>query len=164
MFGKKTDDGEGVRGDELNAFLGAGIEYRGRLEFVGTVRIDGRFHGEIVSPGTLVLGRDAEVHGQIRVGSLFSSGSIQGDVEAQVKTVLHGSAVLVGSLHSKALVIEEGARVEGQVSMQGEAAMLSARASAAALDRSAELPSGALPVEDEDAHLIEPLPAGEKTM
>jgi cytoskeletal protein CcmA (bactofilin family) len=77
--------------------------------------------------------------------------------------VLHGSAVLVGSLHSKALVIEEGARVEGQVSMQGEAAVLSAR-TAAALDHSAVLPAGALPVEDEDAHLIEPLPAGEKTM
>lgn len=155
LFAKK-DDGEGARGDELNAFLGAGIEYRGRLEFVGTVRIDGRFHGEIVSSGTLVLGREAEVHAQIRVNSLFSSGRIQGDVEVQVKTVLHSSAVLVGSLQSKALVIEEGARVEGQVSVLGQAP--AETGVLAGLDLPRALPG------DEEEHLIEPVPVSEKTM
>lgn len=161
LFGRKSEAGENARSDELNAFLGAGIEYRGRLEFVGTVRIDGRFFGEIVSPGVLVLGREAEVHGQIRVGSLYSSGVVRGDVDAGVKTVLHGSAVLVGSLRSKALVIEEGARVEGQVSMDtGAEAVVPAEAGPAAYEEPSGLTRGQAALDGEaeaDAPLIKPL-------
>lgn len=160
LFGRKSDTGEDARSDELNAFLGAGIEYRGRLEFVGTVRIDGRFFGEIVSPGTLVLGRDAEVHGQIRVGSLSSAGTVRGDVEVAAKTVLHGTAALVGSLHSRALVIEEGARVEGQVAMDtGAAAVIPAEAGSGAEEDAAPGRSEAALDGGPEAPLIQPLAA-----
>ena len=35
--------------EEINAFLGAGTSYRGRLDFTGAVRIDGTFEGEVES-------------------------------------------------------------------------------------------------------------------
>ena len=37
------------RRDEINAFLGKNTEFEGKLSFSGTVRIDGRFKGEILS-------------------------------------------------------------------------------------------------------------------
>lgn len=137
-FFKKKLSGAGERSsNELNAFLGAGTEYRGRLDFVGTVRIDGLFHGEISSDGTLVLGKDAVIKGQIEIGTLISNGQIFGDVSASIKAVMQKHSTLDGSLRTPALVVEEGATIEGDVEMsgRGRGATLVTVSSAQPLDR-----------------------------
>ena len=53
---------------DINAFLGAGTSFSGRLAFCGVVRIDGEFEGEIVSAGSLVVGENARVSGPRRGG------------------------------------------------------------------------------------------------
>ncbi len=103
--------------DEINAFLGSGTNYEGKLNFEGSVRIDGTFRGEIQSEGTLIVGKDAKVEGQVWVGQLILSGHLTGEIEAGKKVVLHKTANLLGSLNTPVLVIEEGALLEGQVSM-----------------------------------------------
>ncbi|MBI9079635.1 MAG: polymer-forming cytoskeletal protein [Pseudodesulfovibrio sp.] len=103
--------------DEINAFLGAGTNYHGKLHFQGAVRIDGNFQGEVVSDGTLVIGHEAVVEGVIKVGQLVLSGNIQGEVEAKNKVVLHKTANLQGNIRTPVLVVEEGAILEGQLMM-----------------------------------------------
>lgn len=103
--------------DEINAFLGAGTSYQGKLLFQGSVRIDGEFTGEVESDGTLVVGREAKLLGQIRVGQLILSGHINGEIVASKKVVLHKQANLVGSVNTPSLVVEEGAILQGEVSM-----------------------------------------------
>lgn len=108
--------------DEINAFLGAGTSYTGKLNFQGSVRVDGNFTGEVESKGTLVIGKDAHVEGDIKVGQMIVSGHIEGDIVAAEKVVLHKTANLVGSLKTPVLVIEEGAVLEGQITMGAKAA------------------------------------------
>lgn len=103
--------------DEINAFLGTGTIYEGKLNFQGSVRIDGIFTGEVQSEGTLIVGKDAKVQGQVWVGQLVLSGNFQGEIQASKKVVLHKTAHLVGSMDTPVLVIEEGAVIEGQVTM-----------------------------------------------
>ncbi|BCS88604.1 bactofilin family protein [Pseudodesulfovibrio sediminis] len=119
MFSKKNSDHS-----ELNAFLGVGTEYRGKLDFVGTVRIDGRFEGEISTDGDLVLGRKAFIEGTVHVGRLTSCGEIRGDVYVKEHAVLEKTSVLNGSLTSPSLVVEKGAVLEGAVSMTGSSAVV----------------------------------------
>lgn len=108
--------------DEINAFLGVGTTYRGRLDFTGSVRIDGVFEGEVESEGTLVVGREAVVSGKVRVGQLVLGGTLSGEVDASVRVTLHKTARFTGTLTTPALSVEEGAVLEGQVRMaQGEA-------------------------------------------
>ncbi|BDQ33943.1 bactofilin family protein [Pseudodesulfovibrio portus] len=116
MFSKKTKDNT-----ELNAFLGVGTEYRGKLDFVGTVRIDGRFDGEISTDGDLILGRKACICGTVRVGRLTSCGEIRGDVYVKEQAVFEKTSTLNGSLNSPSLVVEKGAIVEGTITMTGAA-------------------------------------------
>lgn len=106
--------------DEINAFLGSGTTYQGKLNFQGSVRVDGNFIGEIQSDGTLIIGKDARVQGQIKVGQLVLSGHVEGEILAVKKVVLHKTAVLLGSLNTPTLVIEEGAVVEGEVTMNSK--------------------------------------------
>lgn len=103
--------------DEINAFLGTGTTYQGKLDFQGSVRIDGNFKGEVTSKGTLVVGKEANVQGTVNVGQLIISGKLEGDVLAKEKIVLHKTANIVGSLNTPSLVIEEGAVLEGQITM-----------------------------------------------
>ena len=103
--------------DEFNAFLGAGTVYQGKLNFLGAVRIDGQFIGEIRSEGTLILGKDAQVQGQVQVSQLILSGQINGDVVVSSKTIMHKTASLQGNLTTKNLIMEEGALLQGTIIM-----------------------------------------------
>ncbi|WP_319469545.1 polymer-forming cytoskeletal protein [uncultured Pseudodesulfovibrio sp.] len=112
IFSKKKSDNS-----ELNAFLGVGTEYRGKLDFVGTVRIDGRFEGEISTDGDLILGRKASITGTVKVGRLTSCGRIEGDVVVKERSMLEKTSVLTGSLKTPVLVVEKGAVIEGSLAM-----------------------------------------------
>ncbi|TVR00772.1 MAG: polymer-forming cytoskeletal protein [Desulfovibrionales bacterium] len=103
--------------DEINAFLGPGTTYEGKLHFHGAVRIDGTFLGKIDSQGTLIVGQDARIDGEVSVGSLLLSGQLQGRVTAEEKIVLHKTARLIGALRTPSLIIEEGALFDGDIAM-----------------------------------------------
>ena len=103
--------------DDITAFLGSGTIYDGHLNFVGSVRIDGQFTGDIKSEGTLILGREARVEASINVCNLVLSGQLHGDVVVTGKTVLHKTANLTGNLITRGLIMEEGALLQGTISM-----------------------------------------------
>ena len=103
--------------EEFNAYLGAGTAYQGQLSFLGTVRIDGEYTGEIKSEGTLILGKEAKVRGQIQVAQLILSGTIEGDIVVAKKTQMHKTAKLIGNIITPILAMEEGACLQGRVQM-----------------------------------------------
>jgi cytoskeletal protein CcmA (bactofilin family) len=104
--------------EEINAFLGAATAYSGRLTFQGAVRVDGVFSGEIESDGMLIVGKDARVEGQVKVGELVLSGYFSGEANVAQRLILHKSGLFVGSLRTRALRVEEGGTIEGEVHMQ----------------------------------------------
>lgn len=108
--------------DEINAFLGSGTSYSGQLTFEGAVRIDGVFVGEIGSEGTLIVGKDASIQGTVKVGQLVMSGTLTGEVFASRKVIMHRTGVINGTINAPAIVMEEGARLEGSVSMAAPSA------------------------------------------
>jgi len=106
---------------ELNAFLGAGTRFTGHLTFEGSVRIDGQFQGTISSGGTLILGRDALVKGEVEVASLNANGTLVGTVRAQRHAYLHEHAVFDGHMTTPALGMDEGAVINGTIEMPHKA-------------------------------------------
>ena len=79
--------------DEI-AYLGSDTVYEGKLTFKGTVRIEGKYTGEIVSDGTLNVGKDAQVDGTLNVGELLLSGRFSGEVTAKRRVVVYARACL----------------------------------------------------------------------
>ena len=101
----------------LTAFIDQGSEFEGKLSFRDTVRIDGRFRGEITSENTLIVGESGEIHATIRSNMVVISGSVEGNVHAERKLVLHKTARVNGDVQTASLVIEEGAILDGQLKM-----------------------------------------------
>lgn len=104
--------------EEINAFLGSGTTYQGNLIFQNAVRIDGSFKGEIQSEGSLIVGKEGSIEGTLDVGELILSGFFMGEVRATRKVTVHKTGRLQGTLVSPALIVEEGAIIDGQVIMQ----------------------------------------------
>jgi cytoskeletal protein CcmA (bactofilin family) len=95
------------------AYFGKGVEFRGKLSFDGTIRIDGRLEGEIDTNGTIEVGDAAVLQGIIHVGTLINSGMIKGTITATNKVHLRKSSVLIGEVDTPLLSIEEGAHLQG---------------------------------------------------
>src|SRR5215470_15465122 len=76
----------------LTAFIDQGSEFEGKLSFKDTVRIDGRFRGEISSENTLIVGESGEIHATIRSNTVVVSGLVDGDIHAARKVILHKTA------------------------------------------------------------------------
>jgi cytoskeletal protein CcmA (bactofilin family) len=104
---------------DLNALLGRGSEFEGKLTFEGTVRIDGKFTGTIVTNDTLVVGEGAKVNAEITCGTIIVHGEINGNVRAKTAIELHHPARMRGNIESPSLMIEKGVIFEGQCKMEG---------------------------------------------
>jgi len=104
---------------DLNALLGRGSEFEGKLTFEGTVRIDGKFTGTIVTNDVLVIGEGAKVAAEITCGSIVVHGEINGNVKARTLVELHTPARVRGNIDTPALMIERGVMFEGQTKMEG---------------------------------------------
>ncbi len=105
------------RSPELNALLGKGSQFEGKLIFEGTVRIDGKFSGEIVSTDQLIIGEGAEVKATVKVGTLVCLGDYQGDATASKGIELKAPAKVRGNLITAAIVIERGVFFDGTCKM-----------------------------------------------
>ncbi len=103
--------------DNVNALLGSGSEFEGKLHFEGTVRIDGKFTGTITSKDVLVIGEDAIVNADIEVGTLIIYGVVNGNLIASDLIEIHSPAKVKGELKTPELVIERGVKFDGKCEM-----------------------------------------------
>jgi len=102
----------------IQALLGAGTRYEGKLFFEGRARIDGEFVGEVFSEGLLIVGEQARVQGSIRVHSLIvSGGQIEGDIHATALVELHAPSRIKGDIRTQARFLEKGAVFDGSCVM-----------------------------------------------
>jgi cytoskeletal protein CcmA (bactofilin family) len=109
---------EGQRPTEINALLGRGTHFEGKLVFEGRVRIDGGFKGEIHGDDVLVIGDGAQVSGQVHVATcIVTGGEVEADIKARDGIELYAPAKVTGALHAPAIFIDRGVRFEGTCKM-----------------------------------------------
>lgn len=108
-----------ARSGEVNALLGRGSEFEGKLTFEGTVRIDGKFTGEIFSDGTLIIGEGAKVKAEIAVDTVIVQGEVIGNIRAKSALELHAPGRLRGNMQTASLHVQKGAIFDGNCVMEG---------------------------------------------
>ena len=103
---------------DLNALLGRGSEFEGKLAFEGKVRIDGTFTGEISTNDTLHIGEGAKVSAEISCGTVIIEGEVVGNVKATGAVELHRPAKVRGDITTPSLMVEKGVVFEGRSKME----------------------------------------------
>lgn len=112
--------------DAVSGFLGSQTEFTGKLAFSGVVHLDGVFQGEIISRGTLVVGRESVVTAQIYSNVLKIAGEVRGDMTATERIELYPPAKVYGNIRTPSLIVEEGVIFEGTCTMSSVQAELPA--------------------------------------
>lgn len=103
---------------EITTLLGRGAQFEGKLTFEGTVRIDGRFKGEVFSDDVLVIGEGAQVEAEIDIGDIIIQGTVVGNIKAKRSIEIHAPGRVKGDLHTPSLQIDKGVMFEGRSFME----------------------------------------------
>jgi cytoskeletal protein CcmA (bactofilin family) len=106
-----------AQAEDVIAFVGKGVEFKGTITYNGTVRIDGILDGEIHTEGTLLIGEEAVLTAKVSAGTVISKGKITGDISAKEKVRLLSPAILNGSVKAPTLSMEEGVLFNGNIEM-----------------------------------------------
>lgn len=104
-------------GEDVSAFVGKGVDFKGTISYQGTVRIDGSLDGEIQTEGVLLIGEEAVLKAKITAGTVVCKGKITGDIIAKEKIKLRAPAVVSGGVKTPMLSIEEGVIFNGTLEM-----------------------------------------------
>ena len=118
MWKEKTDMEKNDA--QIKAYMGEDTIFNGLLNYTGTVRIDGKFEGQVITEDTLIIGETGHLTGEISAGTIICLGYVEGTLMASQKVEIHSTSKVVGSIKSPALHIELGGVFDGTCDMTGK--------------------------------------------
>jgi cytoskeletal protein CcmA (bactofilin family) len=118
MATMKRDELPTSLGGSSDLLLGPGAEFEGKLTFKGTVRIDAKFKGSIITNDVLIVGEHARIDAEITCGTVIVHGEVNGNIKAKSAIELHHSAKVRGDVEAPSLTVEKGAFLQGAVKME----------------------------------------------
>ncbi len=103
------------------SFLDKDVSIEGLLEFQQSMRIEGRVKGQVRSrEGTLVVGEQAVLEGDVHVAVALVRGRIKGTLTASRRVEMEKPAVMEGDICSPAVSIARGVAFNGKCIMNAK--------------------------------------------
>lgn len=104
----------------IDSLIGLATQIDGNLYFKGGLRIDGNVTGNVIAEeeqgSMLIISEHARVSGEVRAAHIVVDGSIVGPLFSSELLELLPKARITGDVHYKALEMNSGATVSGQLS------------------------------------------------
>ncbi len=101
--------------------IGANTALKGELKSEANVRIDGTFDGSIDVSGNVMIGETAHITADIRAYNLSIAGAVHGNVIGH-RIQIQRTGRIWGDLSAASIVTEDGAFLEGKITMNGHPA------------------------------------------
>lgn len=98
---------------DVDTVLTEDITFTGELSFTKGLIIKGEFIGTIQAAGDLYIEESARVEAEISARSVYVKGNVKGNILAESRVELHGSAVVIGDITSPKIVMDTGCRFDG---------------------------------------------------
>jgi cytoskeletal protein CcmA (bactofilin family) len=100
--------------------LGPRDTLHGRLEIHGDLKIAGNVEGELKASGDVVIDATATIQASVEGSNVQVRGQVNGSVTARRRLTLGGSGRLNGDVKVSRLTVEDGATLNGNVTMTPE--------------------------------------------
>ena len=107
------------RNDILNSVIGPGSIFEGKFYISGSLRIDGKFEGEIKTEDELVVGETGKVKTNISAKNVLVAGTMIGNITAENEVRLDKSGKVLGDIHTPVLHLTPGVVAQGMVTITG---------------------------------------------
>jgi len=102
------------------------VEITGTIKSSGSIRVDGKLDGELHCTGDAIIGKSAQIKGNIVVTSATIEGAVQGNVTAKDRIEMKSSARVTGDIRAKRLSVEDGVTFIGRSEVNPSGSPLSA--------------------------------------
>ncbi|PXW94158.1 cytoskeletal protein CcmA (bactofilin family) [Sphaerotilus hippei] len=117
-FGRRKKNDDPLQ-ERIDCLIGADVAIQGDVVFAGGLRIDGQIRGDVtvsdIKAGTLMIGDEGRIQGDVRVSHVIIYGHIEGTVYASGLVDLRQNARISGDVHYGALEMQAGAVIEGHL-------------------------------------------------
>ncbi len=110
--------------------IGPGITIRGNVSGDEDLTVEGRIEGSVRLSRDLTIQPGAELAADVEARTVAVGGTVRGSVVANEGLTLEAGAIVVGDLTTPRLVIQDGARFKGRVTMHVDIPGLETRAAA----------------------------------
>jgi len=100
--------------------LGPRDVLQGRLDIQGDLKIGGTVEGELKATGDVTVDAGATIQASIEGANVSVRGQVTGNVSAKRRLTLGGSGRLNGDVRVGRLTVEDGASLNGNVTMSSE--------------------------------------------
>lgn len=115
MLGNKNQNNDQVL-KSMN-MIGIGTKITGDVHTDGDIRIDGQVSGTVQSKSKLAVGESGYIEGNVHCANGSIEGKVKGNLFVSELIFLRKTAVIDGDIVTKKLVVEEGARLNGNCNM-----------------------------------------------
>jgi cytoskeletal protein CcmA (bactofilin family) len=106
------------KSDSVNSTIGEGSVFEGKFYISGSLRIDGKFEGEIRTDEELVVGESGKVKTDIDAKSVVIAGVVIGNITASEEVRLLETGKVLGDITALPSRSSAG-RTEGNVEITG---------------------------------------------
>ena len=100
--------------------VGPGVSINGRISGDDELLVHGTVEGTIALEDTLTVEDDGTVVADIDADNIVIRGSLEGEVVARQAIELVEGCLVTGNLRAPRIIIEEGARFQGNIDMDVE--------------------------------------------
>src|SRR3990172_6436713 len=109
--------GNGTPMEAVISIIGPGMKVVGNCETDGTIRIEGSVEGSVKAGKAVVVGKDGVVDGDIITQDAVISGRVTGTLLAESRLELQATCRVEGEIRARRMQLEEGAVLNGTVTM-----------------------------------------------
>ena len=103
----------------FDTVLGTNCTLEGKLHSNSNVRLDGTFTGTLEISGNVLVGETAKINADINAKNISIAGAVRGNVTGK-KVQLLRTGRIWGDIHAQALTTEEGAFIDGKITMMSQ--------------------------------------------
>ncbi len=105
----------------FDTVIGSNTHFEGAFASSGNVRMDGHFSGALEISGNILVGESADIRADINARNVSIAGTVRGNVTGN-KVQLLRTGRIWGDISASALTTEEGAFIDGKITMVGHSA------------------------------------------
>ncbi|MCZ8157203.1 MAG: polymer-forming cytoskeletal protein [Leptospira sp.] len=108
-----------INKDSINSVIGPGSIFEGKFYIAGSLRIDGKFEGDIKTEDALVIGETGKVKTNISAKEVIISGTLIGNIKAESEVKLEGTGRMLGDITAPYLELQKGVVAKGNITITG---------------------------------------------
>lgn len=125
MFGKKEtpkagtpNRSTGAPGNALNSLV-QGTVITGDIKAPNDLRVDGTINGNVHCDARLIIGPAGSISGEVICQNAMIEGTFSGNIRVQDTLNIREQATVEGEIRYGKLIVQPGARLNGDVRMNG---------------------------------------------